>query len=43
MMDFVDLARRASSTGNLVSLGELDTMVRAALTDIVNDVDLPGD
>ena len=43
MMDFVDLARRASSTSSLVSLGELDTMVRAALTDIVNDVDLPGD
>jgi hypothetical protein len=36
MMDFVDLARRASSTSNLVSIGELETMVRDALTDIVN-------
>ena len=41
MMDFVDLARRASSTSNLVSIGELETMVRDALTDIVNSDDAP--
>ena len=42
MMDFVDLARRASSTSNLVSLSELETMVREALTDIVNADDSAG-
>ena len=35
MMDFVDLARRAASTSNPVSLGELESMVRSALADIV--------
>lgn len=36
MMDFVDLARRASSSSDVVSLSELETTVRAALTAIVN-------
>jgi hypothetical protein len=36
MMDFVDLARRASSTSNVVSISELETMVRDALRDIVD-------
>jgi hypothetical protein len=36
MMDFVDLARRASSAGSVVSLGDLEATVRSALTDIVN-------
>ncbi len=40
MLDFVDLARRASSTSNLVSLRELETSVRCALTDIVNTAEL---
>ena len=35
MMDFVDLARRAASSTNPVSLSELETMVRSALADIV--------
>ncbi|MEJ7582965.1 MAG: hypothetical protein WKF43_02540 [Acidimicrobiales bacterium] len=34
MMDSVDLARRASTTSNPVSLSDLDTTVRAALTEI---------
>ena len=41
MMDFVDLARRASSTSNLVSISELETMVRDALCDIVNADEAP--
>ena len=39
MMDFVDLARRAASTSNPVSLGELEATVRAALADIVAGTD----
>ena len=35
MMDFVDLARRAASSTNPVSLSELESMVRSALADIV--------
>ena len=34
MMDFVDLARRAASTSNLISLSELETLVRTALKEI---------
>jgi hypothetical protein len=34
-MDFVNLARRAASSTNPVSLSELETMVRSALADIV--------
>ena len=36
MMDFVDLARRAATTASRTSLGELEKMVRAALTEIVD-------
>ena len=39
MMDFVDLARRASASNNPVSLSELETMVRSALADIVDAAD----
>jgi predicted ATPase/class 3 adenylate cyclase len=35
MMDFVDLARRASSSSSVVSLSELESIVRTALVDIV--------
>jgi len=35
MMDFVDLARRTSSSNNAVSLEELESAVRAGLEDIV--------
>ncbi len=35
MMDFVDLARRASSNSSPPSLSQLDAIVRSALTDIV--------
>jgi hypothetical protein len=34
-MDIVDLARRASSSSNRLSLGQLEGVVRAGLTDIV--------
>jgi predicted ATPase/class 3 adenylate cyclase len=40
MMDFVDLARRASSAGNSVTLADLQTSVRAALVDIASGVEL---
>ncbi|MEQ1786465.1 MAG: hypothetical protein ABL966_05385, partial [Acidimicrobiales bacterium] len=42
MMDVVDLARRASSSRHSLSLGELETVVRAALRDVVEAVDEPG-
>ncbi len=37
MMDFVDLARRAAVSNNPLSLNELESMVRSALADIVNE------
>jgi predicted ATPase/class 3 adenylate cyclase len=37
MMDFVDLARRAATANDVVSLGQLETVVRVALRDIVDD------
>ena len=39
MMDIVDLARRASSSNNSLSLSELETVARAALTDIIDGPD----
>ncbi len=36
MMDFVDVARRTSSASDLVSLTELESVVRAALVDIAS-------
>ncbi len=41
MMDFVDLARRASFSGNLVSLDALEVDVRSALTDIAGAAEAP--
>jgi predicted ATPase/class 3 adenylate cyclase len=38
MMDFVDLARRASAAGNSVTLADLQRSVRAALVDISTGV-----
>jgi hypothetical protein len=35
MMDCVDLARRAAATGTVVSLAELEAMVRTGLDDII--------
>jgi predicted ATPase len=42
MMDFVDLARKASTTGSHGSIGELETTVRAALTDVIDAADTAG-
>ena len=39
MMDFVDLARRAASTSNPVSLSELEATIRSALADVVTGTD----
>jgi predicted ATPase len=40
MMDFVDLARRASSPSNVLGLSEIEDAVRSALTEIVADADV---
>jgi hypothetical protein len=40
MMDFVDLARRASASGDVVSLDELESIVRGALREIVASADV---
>ncbi len=37
MMDFIDLARQAAATTSLVSLSELESMVRSALCEIIHE------